>query len=123
MKLSSEKSRALSRLVWRDRIRQALPLLAFAVLAFAGLTFYFNWQKSHADPTLSFTPHTATVLEVRRQSVRNAAIVHVKLDDGREVDAFSGLTTLLPPGAEVEIAEARHASGKSTYDVMKATHP
>lgn len=123
MRLSDEKSRALSRLVWRDRIGQVLPVLVLALCAFGGLTFYLNWQKSHADPTVSFVAHTATVLEVKRQSLRNAAVVHVKLDDGREVDAFSSLTTLLPPGAHVEIAEAKHASGKSTYDVTKATGP
>lgn len=120
MKLSDDRSRALSRLVWRERLRTFLPLLVAVACGFAALTFYFNWQRSKADPTVSYAEMHGTVVEVKRQTLRSAAIVHVKLDDGRDVDAFSGLGTLLAPGTHVDIAASTHASGKLTYDVTRA---
>jgi hypothetical protein len=121
MRLSDDKSRELSRLVWRERLRTFAPVVLLVACGFAGLTFYFNWQRSHSDPTVGFAQVHGTVLEVKRQTLRSAAIVHVKLDDGREVDAFSGLGTLLPPGTHVDIAAATHASGKLTYDITRTT--
>lgn len=121
MRLSDDKSRTLSRLIWRERVRRWFPVVAIVAFGFAGLTAYFNWQRSHADPTVGWGEVAGTVVEVKRQTLRSAAIVHVRLDDGRDVDAFSALGTLLPPGTHVEIAEARHASGKLTYDITRTT--
>lgn len=121
MKLSDDRARALTRLVWRERLRTLLPLVVLAAIGFAGLTFYFNWHRGKADPTVAIAEIHGTVLEVRRQTLRSAAIVHVKLDDGRDVDAFSGLGALLPPGTHVDIAASTHASGKHTYDITRAT--
>ena len=120
MKLSDDRARTLSRLVWRERLRSALPLVVFAC-GFAVLTAYFSWQRSTADPAIAYADLHGTVLDVKRQTLRSAAIVHVKLDDGRDVDAFSSLGTLLLPGTHVDIAAATHASGKLTYDITRAT--
>lgn len=121
MKLSDDRARALSRLVWRERLRTVLPLVALAACGFAALTAYFSWQRSKADPAIAYADVHGTVLDVKRQTLRSAAIVHVKLDDGRDVDAFSSLGMLLPPGTHVDIAAATHASGKLTYDITRAT--
>jgi hypothetical protein len=45
--------------------------------------------------------------------------VHVHLDDGREVDAFSALRLTPFAGTHVVINEALHASGKHTFDVVR----
>ncbi len=106
--------------MWKDRLRTFLPLIVLAAVGFAALTVFFNWQRGKADPTVAYAETHGTVIEVKRQTVRSAAIVHVKLDDGRDVDAFSGLGTLLPPGNHVDVAASTHASGKLTYDITRA---
>jgi hypothetical protein len=50
-------------------------------------------------------------------AARGAAVVHVHLDDGREVDAFSAMRLVPVAGTHVQISEARHASGRLTYDI------
>lgn len=119
MRLSEDKSRRLSALIWRERLRKWIPIGLAIVCLFGGLTFYFNWQSNHSDPTIDLHARSGTVLGVKRQTLRSAAIVHVKLDDGSEVDAFSGLGTFLTPGTPVQIGEARHASGRLTYDILQ----
>jgi len=63
--------------------------------------------------------HDGKVVNVKKPgAARGAAIVHVLLDDGRDVDASSSASRVAPsPGAHVIISEARHASGKLTYDI------
>jgi hypothetical protein len=118
VRLSEENARRLTRLVWRDRLLRALPIVvAVAVLA-AGFTFLFLERIERADLTVDVTMHDGTVLGVKKlAAARGAAIVHVHLDDGRDVDAFSALRLVPIAGAHVQISEARHASGKLTYDV------
>jgi hypothetical protein len=43
--------------------------------------------------------------------------VHVLLDDGRDVDAFSAMRLVPVHGAHVIVNQARHASGRLTFDV------
>ena len=50
---------------------------------------------------------------------RRRRSIHVHLDDGRDVEAFSHFRVALPNGAHVVVAEARHASGRVTYDVVR----
>src|SRR5262245_36566175 len=119
MRLSEDKARRLAVMVWRERLLRGLPFVLLALCMLGGLTFYFNWQSSHADPTVEVQARTGTVLNVKRQTLRSAAIVHVRLDDNSEVDAFSGLGTMLAPGTSIQIGETRHASGRLTYDVLK----
>lgn len=120
MRLSDEKARRLTRLVWRERALRWLPVAA-AVLAMLGAYIFFVEQQiDRADPTVNVQVHDATVVTVKRSTAaRGAAIVHVHLDDGRDVDALSALR--LPPqqGSHVVINEARHASGRVTYDVVR----
>lgn len=119
MRLSEDKARRLGTLIWRERLRRWLPPVLGVLCLFGGLTLYFNWQSSHSDPTVELHPRSGTVLNVKRQTLRSAAIVHVRLDDGSEVDAFSGLGAILAPGTPVQIGEARHASGRLTYDILQ----
>jgi hypothetical protein len=121
MKLSDDKARRLSRLVWLERLRFALPA-AVAVLALVGfLVFATEWQIDHADRTVDVKMHEATVLAVKRTAARGAAVVRVHLDDGRDVDAVSTLRLTPQAGSHVVINEARHASGRLTYDVVRTS--
>jgi hypothetical protein len=58
---------------------------------------------------------------VRGGNGRNASVVHVHLDDGRDVDAFTMFRVVPPTGTHVVVAEARHASGRVTYDIVRLT--
>jgi hypothetical protein len=120
MRLSDEKARRLNALVWRERARRILPVIVVAVGAIALLTFFLVRQVEKADRTLDFRTHEATVVNIKRPgNGRGAGIVHVHLDDGRDVDAFSMLRLDPIAGSHVIINEARHASGRLTYDVAR----
>jgi hypothetical protein len=120
MRLSEDKARQLNALVWRDRAKRWVPLIAVAVCIVALLTFFLMRQVEKADRTLEVKTHEATVVNIKRPgNGRGAGIVHVRLDDGRDVDAFSMLRLDPMSGAHVIINEARHASGRLTYDVAR----
>ena len=120
MRLSEEKARRLNTLVWREHARRWVPVIAVVVGAIALLTFFLVRQVEHADRTLDIRTHDATVVNIKRPgNGRGAGIVHVRLDDGRDVDAFSMLRLDPAAGAHVIINEARHVSGRLTYDVAR----
>lgn len=118
MRLSQEKSRRLSALVWRDRLRQIVPVLLAVAVLFAGASYMLMRKTTTAtyDQTVEIMPHTGTVTSVSHTGPRSS-IAHVHLDDGRDVDAFSSMTVIPPAGAHVRVNEARHASGRLTFDV------
>ena len=118
MRLSEEKARQLNAMVWRERAKRLLPVAAVVICAVAVLTIFLVRQVERADRTVDVQVHKATVVHVKKHSNgRGAGIVEVHLDDGREVEAFSGLRFDPAVGAHVVINEARHASGKFTYDI------
>jgi hypothetical protein len=120
MRLSQEKARQLNALVWRDRARRWIRLVAVVVGAIALLTFFLVRQVEHADRTLDVKTHEAVVVHVKKSgNGRAAGIVEVRLDDGRDVDAFSMLRLDPAAGSHVIINEARHASGRMTYDIAR----
>jgi hypothetical protein len=106
--------------------QEASRLVSFALMIFtflgaiALLTFFLVRQVEHADRTLEVKTHDATAVNIKRPgNGRGAGIVHVRLDDGRDVDAFSMLRLDPATGSHVIINEARHASGRLTYDVAR----
>ena len=122
MRLSNEKARQLSRLVWRERVRRFLPIVLGVVLLMGAATVFLVRQMERADRTVEVTTHDGTVVNVKKfGAARGAAVVHVHLDDGRDVDAFSGLRVVPVAGTHVTISEARHASGRLTYDITGLT--
>jgi xanthosine utilization system XapX-like protein len=121
MRLSEEKSRQLSRLVWRDRIRRAAPPVIALVVILGVVAYVTDVQISHVDRTVDVKEHTATVLAVKHGGARGAAVVQVHLDDGRDVDAVSVLRVTPNAGAHVVVNEAKHASGRLSFDVARAT--
>ncbi len=116
MRLSDDKAKRLSALVWRERAKFWLPLVVGAIAICGALTLLAVRQVGKVDQTVAVETHTATVVTVTRNA-RSAATVHVLLDDGREVDAFSAMRLVPVHGARVVVSQARHASGRLTYDV------
>jgi hypothetical protein len=120
MRLSQDKARQLSRLVWRERARRWLPLAAAAVVLFGVFTAFLVSQFSKSDRTVEVTAREGTVVDGKRApGPRGAAIVHVHLDDGRDVDVFSTLRVAPAVGTHVIVNEARHASGRLSYDLSR----
>jgi hypothetical protein len=122
VRLTEERARELSRLVWRDRLRRWLPI-AVAGIAIVGLLSYmFEWRLTHIDSVVAVQAHDATVVTVKHTASRGVSILHVHLDDGRDIDAMSLLPLMPMPGAHVVINEARHASGRLTWDVVRTAN-
>jgi hypothetical protein len=120
MRLSEDKARRLNALVWRDRARRVLPSVAAAVAIIAILTVFLVRQVERADKTLDVQVRQATVVHIKKSgNGRAAAIVEVRLNDGREAEAFSALRVDPAVGTHVLVNEARHASGRLTYDIAR----
>ena len=121
-RLSDDKARRLSALVWRERLQRWLPIVV-------GL----RADRRRLSPTSTCQPDgpcrpapstCSSTTAVSRASSKAAipavaSIVYVHLDDGRDVEAFSHFRVAPPNGAHVVVAEARHASGRVTYDVVR----
>ena len=119
MRLSEEKARRLTALVWRERARRWL-LALIVVLAVAGaLTYVLSSQVQRADRTVDVRERGGTVVSIKQGGSRGASIVRVHLDDGRDVDVYSTSRIVVPKGSHVIVTEARHASGRLTYDVVR----
>jgi hypothetical protein len=120
MRLSDEKARQLTTLVWRDRARRWLPIFAGLLALLGVFTYYLSNQLTRVDRTVEVLERDGTVIGIKRGSAaRGAAVLQVHLDDGRDVDAIATLRVAPAKGTHVVVAEARHASGKLTYDVVR----
>jgi peptidoglycan/LPS O-acetylase OafA/YrhL len=120
IRLSDDKARRLSGLIWRERLRRLLPLLVTALLLVGAFTAILLNQQRRADRTVDVKVREATVVHIKQIAVaRRAAIVTLHLEGGGDVDAFSAVQPVPSIGAHVEVNEARHASGKLTYDVTR----
>jgi hypothetical protein len=120
MKLSSEKARQLTVLVWRERVRRIMPLLLIMLGLIGGFAFLTANRARRIDQTIDVQTHEGTVVNIKRGSpARGAFIVHARLHDGREIDAFSTLRIAPPAGAIVLVNEARHASGRYTFEIVR----
>ena len=119
MKLSDDKARRLTRLVWRDRARTWLPIAAVALVLIAVVFYLTETQIDRADRTVDVKVHGATVVDIKRTAARGAAVVHVRLEDGRDVDAVSLFRVAPTAGSHVVVNEERHTSGRLTYDIVR----
>ena len=120
MRLSEDKARRLNALVWRDRARRVVPVVAAAVAMIGLLTLFLVRQVDRADKTLDVQVRQATVVHIKKSgNGRAAAILEIRLDDGHETEAFSALRVDPPVGTHVLVNEAKHASGRLTYDIAR----
>jgi hypothetical protein len=119
VKLTDEKARRLTWLIWRDRARRWLPIFAAVLFVMGAFAYVTELQIGRVDRTVDVKVHEGTVLAVKRGGARGASVVHVHLDDGRDVDALSALRLTPAAGAHVLINEGRHASGRLTFDVVR----
>src|ERR1700674_4358925 len=119
MRLSDEKARRLTALIWRERARRWLPIVVVALGLFGAFVFFLCQPLNRADRAVDVQTHDATVINIKRGGARGTAIVRVHLDDGRDVEALNALRLVPMTGSHIVINEARHASGRLTYDVVR----
>jgi hypothetical protein len=120
MRLSDDKARRLSQLVWRDRARRWLPLIGAAIALFVMLAYVTDMAVNRVDRAVDVKVRSGTVLNLERKAAgRRTTVVRVQLEDGRDIDALSGLRLLPKAGEHVLINEVRHASGRLTYEVAR----
>lgn len=119
MRLSDEKARRLWMLVWRERLRRWLPVVAGLVLCAAIYTYFNMHQLARVDQTVDVQQHDGRVTGHKSANSPVASVLYVHLDDGRDVEVSSPFRVPPPNGAHVIVAEARHASGRVTYEVVR----
>ena len=113
-------ARRLERALWLQRLRTLGPTVLFLIVCVVLGGYVFSQRLDRTDPTVSLTQISGTITEAHRVAGRAAVFVaHVRLDDGREVDADSVLATVLVPNERVSVSIARHASGKLSFHVVQ----
>ena len=116
-------AKRLQRAIWRQRLITYVPtaLLLIGGTLIGGWVFSFKLDR--ADPTVAMTQVDGTVLEAHRVASKVVTyIAHVRLANGKEIDADSTLPVPLPPNEHVVLNEMRHASGKTSYHVLQVKH-
>lgn len=121
--MQPELARKMQRAIWRYRLRSYGPTAALVALFVVLGGFVISYRFDRVDPTVGLTQFAGTILQAQRVAGRAAIfIAHVRLDDGREVDADSTLATVLEPTKRVIVSEARHASGKTSFHVLQVVN-
>jgi hypothetical protein len=118
MRLSDKNARRLTWLVWRDRAMRWLPVAAAGAGLLVAVAFLTETRIGRSDRTVDVQVHKATVVDIKR-TAQGGAMVHVRLDDGRIVDAVSLFRVAPTAGSHVVVNEERHASGHLTFDVVR----
>lgn len=120
MRLSHDKARRLTLLLWRDRARRWLPAAASVALLAGLLAALFLYRLGHLDRTVAVQYHDGTVSGLESIGIgRAVSVVRVHLDNGRDVDASGAFRVVPEHGAHVRVAEERHASGHLTYRIFR----
>lgn len=118
--MRAERERELTRLIWKERIkRSAIAVIVLAVV-FGAYVFLTYERTTLIDKTVETAMLDGTVMSSDRSMSRKGGFtVHVKLDDGKEIEAVSLLAFMPLPGAHAEVRMARHQSGLVTYNLNK----
>ena len=120
MKMSRSNAQKLSGLLWRQRLRK-IGIGAGVILGLAGLLITFNnLRVARSDPIVIVTPVTATVSRHdTTRSGRTGFLFHANVADGHEVDAIAPNGFAPPVGTTVVLGEAKHKSGRLSYDFIR----
>ncbi len=116
--MRTERERALTRLIWKERIKRSVIAVLVLGVVFGAYVFLTYERTTLIDKTVETATLDGTVVSSERSFSRKGGFtVHVKLDDGKEIDAVSLLAFMPPPGAHAEVRMARHESGLVSYNV------
>jgi hypothetical protein len=114
------QKKQLDRIILMHRLKIIVPSIAVAAVMFGTIAWIMTAQTARIDATLEHHKVAGHVVGAARLTGRRGGFkVHVKLDDGREVDAMSGVPQPPYAGEAVELDAATHASGRVTYSVVR----
>ena len=117
--MRAERERELSRLIWKERITRSAAAV-FAAVAIFGAYVFLTYERTRlVDVTVETAKLDGTVISTAPGLTGKSMVVHVRLDNGLEIDATSYLKLQPVPGAHAEVRMARHQSGRVTYNVAK----
>lgn len=119
MRLSRDHDRKLTQLIWRERGKRLAVVLAISAVLIGGAVYFNHQRELRADPTVTVNSIEATVIEGVARGIRKGYIVHARVPDGREVDAWVSSGYAPAPGTHVILAEAHHKSGKLSYELIR----
>lgn len=119
MRLSRDHDRKLTQLIWRERAKRAAFIGALSAVLIGGAAYFNHQRELRADPTLTVNSIEATVIEGPVRWVQRGHIMHARVADGREVDAWISSGYAPAFGTHVILAEAHHKSGKLSYELIR----
>lgn len=118
--MTPEQKRKLERMIWMQRLKVLVPSVA-VVLVLGGVYAWVMAEKIARVDAVTQTHVVAGTVEgtPRITGRRGAFQVHVRLQDGNEVDVSSRLPQPPHNGEHVELRASDHESGRITYALMR----
>lgn len=122
--MTPEQIRQLNRMILRQRLWRWGPVVLAGIAIFGAYTWLTAEKLARIDQVVESHQVEGEVTAAARLTGRKGGfMVHVRLPGGEEVDAYSQLVEPLHAGERVALRAISHASGRTTYDVMKVeTH-
>lgn len=118
--MTPDQKRQLDRMIRMQRLKVVVPLVAAAVIVCGAIVWMTAARTARLDATVERHAVTGHVLGKAVLTGRRGGFqVHVRLDDGHEVDAVSQMRQPPYPGEAIELAASTHASGRVTYQVVR----
>lgn len=118
--MTPEQKRKLERMIWTQRLKVLVPSVLVVALVFGGFAWMTARQAARVDRTVESHLVAGEVVGTPRITGRRGGfLVHVRLGDGKEVDALSALSTPPVAGESIELRAAAHKSGRVTYSVVR----
>ncbi|MGD9866945.1 MAG: hypothetical protein AB7U38_02990 [Hyphomicrobiales bacterium] len=121
--MTPEQTRQLNRMIRRQRLWKWGPVFAAAIAIFGGYSWLTAEKLARVDQVVETREMEGEVTDAARLTGRKGGFaVHVRLPGGEEVDAYSQLAEPLHAGEHVAIRSIAHASGRTTYNIVKVEH-
>jgi hypothetical protein len=118
--MTPEQKKKLDRMVLLNRLKIIVPSIAVVVIMFGIIVWMAAMRNARVDATVERHVVAGHIVGTARLTGRRGGYqVHVRLDDGQEVDAVSALQQPPYPGEAVELNAAIHASGRVTYNIVR----
>jgi hypothetical protein len=117
--MRADRERKLSRLIWQERIKRSVIAVLAAAVIFGAYVLLTYERTTLIDKTAETAVLGGTVVSTAPGLTAKTTVVHIRLEDGREIDAMSTAKRSPVPGAHAEIRMARHQSGRVIYEIAR----